>query len=1158
MRTSFKSILISASILLTLAIIFPIIGQGNSAQSPAAEADDVDQLIKNLKDPDSDVRKEAAISLGNLGDVKAVDALISALGDDNWSVRMVAAGALGDLGDARALQPLIQAMNDEHKYVRSHAAGALGELGDVRAVTPLIKALSHEDPLTRSAVAASLGELGDSRAVDPLIQSLSDEWSAVRSSAASALGLMDDARAVEPLIKALADKGIMGYVVRKSAASSLGQLGDARAVEPLIQALNDEESSVRWNAAKALGELGDSSAIDPLIEALDDADKDVVFWASYSLAKLGKTEYVDSLTVFLEDEEYYIRRQAAEALGDLGNPKAVEPLIKALNDKDTYVRLNAAEALGKIGDARAKDPLLSAQEDENSDVREAAAAALKKLNLTYANESKSQIIGFDGGSINLSRGIRVVIPSGSVNREMEVSVRKLDPATYLRNDLYDGIVLEIQATAEKLNRAAEIRVPLPSYIDPDSNSAFGGTVDETGALIVENSTIETIDGRSELVISTDHFSIFEFFWADETLIPLPKQAGPLLVPFYEQGTSKYCWAASTLMICQAAQFKKNAQVYHIIGKMGIRDTGIKWLTFPSDKFNDTIKEQCGLEPIIIKWFAQSKEVREYIKQKLFLQEPVMVLSANDKHAWVIVGYNGDQFYVLDSKDPDSKIQRAPYDLVSWEPPWLPEYLVTVEARSIELVHISDHPITVNIKNDDVEFVGNNNPVQFRWDYLRPRGYCLSSLERTAGNEFRQEYSPDGIGVPLNKTEVAASVSVANADLAADHEVTVCAEIFPKDNPVGNSKAKSCKTCTIPPKTVQEVKFDNIKKSDFYVDGVTDYTFRVIASKNGEEAAEASFDFRLVGLKIEIKSPEGTILTSDDKGLLETEYAFSIMKCSIPADARYKWYFEDDETAEGERAIHKYTSEDRYKVEVKATWAGGSAEDSMWIEIAKEPEYRPIAKNMPHWVLANVTKEAHKWEDNACNPRNVVEFSDEAVEIASSIDYASEGCAEGSLLTGTIYSIINWTNPPHEIAFNQTANVTVTAMQSARDITLTPSIKHDLDSFVAYAPEISTDASFEYARPCFDDNKDKYGQCPMEVNLNDSWNNEIRVWLGQNSSKTFEFEMPMPFYIDEGEDVVFKLQFDGPGGNATIAYTYIFKGNMSDAFGEDWRRLPNIE
>jgi hypothetical protein len=53
-------------------------------------------------------------------------------------------------------------------------------------------------------------------------------------------------------------------------------------------------------------------------------------------------------------------------------------------------------------------------------------------------------------------------------------------------------------------------------------------------------------------------------------------------------------------------------------------------------------------------------------------------------------------------------------------------------------------------------------------------------------------------------------------------------------------------------------------------------------------------------------------------------------------------------------------------------------------------------------------------------------------------------------------------------------------------------------------------------------------------------------------------MPIGSEIEDGEDVVFKLQFEGPGGNATIAYTYIFKGNFSDVFGEDWKKPPLLE
>jgi len=51
----------------------------------------VDDLILDLKDDDVEVRENAALELGKIGDDRAVDPLIEALQDDNWGVRADAA-----------------------------------------------------------------------------------------------------------------------------------------------------------------------------------------------------------------------------------------------------------------------------------------------------------------------------------------------------------------------------------------------------------------------------------------------------------------------------------------------------------------------------------------------------------------------------------------------------------------------------------------------------------------------------------------------------------------------------------------------------------------------------------------------------------------------------------------------------------------------------------------------------------------------------------------------------------------------------------------------------------------------------------------------------------------------------------------------------------
>jgi hypothetical protein len=223
---------------------------------------------------------------------------------------------------------------------------------------------------------------------------------------------------------------------------------------------------------------------------------------------------------------------------------------------------------------------------------------------------------------------------------------------------------------------------------------------------------------------------------------------------------------------------------------------------------------------------------------------------------------------------------------------------------------------------------------------------------------------------------------------------------------------------------------------------------------------------------------------------------------------------------------------------------------------------PKAKKGPKWVLTNVSEEVHEIEESACIPERKVLLSGNSLAMSSSFDFAAEDCAK-ALVSGTVYSKIGWTNPPAEIAYNQTTNLTVTILQDARDIKYpqsTGSGSGDWDMvpatdpekrafYLSAAPNFETTAIFVDWRACLPEEVQKRGHCPKEIYLKESFNNTMRIGSGQNSSRTFSFTMPMGSEIDEGEDVVFKLRFEGPGGNATLTYIYIFHGNFTDVFGE---------
>jgi HEAT repeat protein len=185
-----------------------------------------------------------------------VDALIAQLGDADSNVRITAAAALGKLGaDAEAaVAPLQEALRDPHPEVRQASARSLGEIG---AAAP-------------DAVAA-------------LESALNDEDLRVQLAAAWALVKLDSAgRKYVPVLTATMKLGEGGTIV---AVGNLGSSADW-AVPTLVELLSDQRPNTRRLAAEALGRIGPTGdAVKALQQATQDADDRVRAAASAALSQ---------------------------------------------------------------------------------------------------------------------------------------------------------------------------------------------------------------------------------------------------------------------------------------------------------------------------------------------------------------------------------------------------------------------------------------------------------------------------------------------------------------------------------------------------------------------------------------------------------------------------------------------------------------------------------------------------------------------------------------------------------------------------------------------------------------------------------------------------------------------------------------------------------
>jgi len=268
------------------------------------------------------------------------------------------------------------------KIVRRNAAWSLGLIGDNRAVQPLIKQLKTEDLELRREIIHALKRIADTQSTLLLNDILlNDENPYVRYDAAGALGEIKDGDSIYPLITAL--KNDKKWIVKAGCAEALGKLCDNKAVKDLKYILTtDAGSEASWardRAAWALSEIG-NDAIDALVSSLADNEESTRRRASWALIKIGNPT-VPHLTTALRSTNKRVRTRAAFVLGWIGNKKAVLSLSWTLGDRETKVKKMAIWALGRIGGEQAENALSKALNDQDESIVEYTREAIQRIKL---------------------------------------------------------------------------------------------------------------------------------------------------------------------------------------------------------------------------------------------------------------------------------------------------------------------------------------------------------------------------------------------------------------------------------------------------------------------------------------------------------------------------------------------------------------------------------------------------------------------------------------------------------------------------------------------------------------------------------------------------------------------------------------------------------
>lgn len=228
-----------------------------------------------LIEPSSQVRKKFAYILRKVASPLALKFLILLLDDENPSVRQEAIQSLGFVGDRTIVPKLLEKLKDDNSLVRYEAAVTLTALGwspnnkeenilfliarekwrELETISDLSPEIFYpylrdSDDNIRAHVAQLLGDLHDENALNLLFDLLVNDSSyEVRELSSKAIAKIGTRKSITLLNQAASHDD---WFVRKCVAQALGSFISKSAIETLLNLAKDDNYYVQRSAQESL------------------------------------------------------------------------------------------------------------------------------------------------------------------------------------------------------------------------------------------------------------------------------------------------------------------------------------------------------------------------------------------------------------------------------------------------------------------------------------------------------------------------------------------------------------------------------------------------------------------------------------------------------------------------------------------------------------------------------------------------------------------------------------------------------------------------------------------------------------------------------------------------------------------------------------------
>ena len=204
-----------------------------------------------LKDPEVNVRYQAAVSLGNLAFPESVGDLCQAMHDEEW-VQFAVVEALAKIKDPSAINALVQLLPQSSMLVSSAIIDALGGLGDIKTIPLLFNSLENVSVILRHKIVKAIVQILSGRSL-------------------SLLAAKSQERLRAYLLDALSDNDEDIQMAALQGLSAIGKEEASSAILDLASELDPERKAELYEAAiRALASIGYNDIVRDALRSADE------------------------------------------------------------------------------------------------------------------------------------------------------------------------------------------------------------------------------------------------------------------------------------------------------------------------------------------------------------------------------------------------------------------------------------------------------------------------------------------------------------------------------------------------------------------------------------------------------------------------------------------------------------------------------------------------------------------------------------------------------------------------------------------------------------------------------------------------------------------------------------------------------------------------